>query len=80
MPHPHARVTRLTLSRSRSHANRRWRGFPIGVFDAEIFFQCWWGATLVLLIATRNDWPVALLGVCAACVYFGVFVGVHLVL
>jgi len=35
---------------------------------------------LVLLVATRNDWPVSLLAVCAAAFYWGVFVGAHVVL
>ena len=59
---------------------RRWRGYRLGTLDAEGVFTSAWGATLVFLYVTRNDWPFSLLGVCLACFYWGIFVGAHLVL
>ena len=73
-------VSPSSVSVSVTHPHRRWRGFSLGALDAETLFQSCWGAVLVLLVATRNDWPVSLLGVCVACFYFGVFVGAHAVL
>ena len=73
-----ARVARGAHDHGRG--SRRWRGYELGDLDAESVFISSWGAVLVLLVATRNDWPVSLLAVCVAAFYFGVFFGAHLVL
>ncbi|KAH9249442.1 hypothetical protein BASA81_012804 [Batrachochytrium salamandrivorans] len=56
----------------------RWDGQTLGVLQASSLFQALWGVELVLLVALRNDFPLNLLAICLAFLYFGFTIGVHM--
>jgi len=60
-----------------SNSERRWQGKTFGVLPATDLMQNLWGVCFLMLVALRNDFPINLIGIMSACVFFGLVLGTH---